>query len=509
MEDISSGKKPYKKIIHPLILYISRLFKELTTGQQENYRIYLVNKYYHVYFYGYLGWLCLQNGQFDLAFEYFRVEDLVKFISKVENRVELFNFFKENPHLAIQYQTALTGKLVVTVSEILNWIGECIIYDVPEEIYFVLLSPDLLKKLIEYEWFLSLNIPESEYPRIHFQIRKLLGDLNEQFYNIINDIRFGLISHDINYFNFSSFDDKQLLIIAKAALMGNKAEIFIEAFHHDHMNQIIKMANSNNLNMNSYKLIFQVFASIKIKIPESKNYFELILKFYAIKQMKSEKNYIYLEFVALEDLIDLGFPRVIRTKLEDLRWFIDDLFLYIKVGDEKTLKPFLNDYKKYLNLRGKIYSPGSSVSIEFLELISKSQSLIDTFISLDIRLWLKPSDANVKRYLDIENLEEISRIVGKINFNPRFITRLTNEEQLKKIKTIQQGTISEYFSNLKLSRTVSDCDYFQWRLAFNYWIKKEEQNNWIMEIKSPDIVEMLKLEFPEEMSRLQKHKISA
>ena len=172
MEDIGSGKKPYKVLFRPLIHYLARTFKTSDLELQQKYTQYLIRK--ESSFEGNLGRICAENGHFDLAFEFLQnnPENLLRYLSEVKNRAELNNFFKSNRTLAFHYERALiilfadvsadrindilinyeltylNASESALIMYVLKWIGECIIYDMPEEFYTEILrvAPDILKK---------------------------------------------------------------------------------------------------------------------------------------------------------------------------------------------------------------------------------------------------------------------------------------------------------------------------------------------------------------------------
>ena len=64
--------------------------------------------------------------------------------------------------------------------------------------------------------------------------------------------------------------------------------------------------------------------------------------------MKIEYNCTYFEFVALDNLLALGFPPIINTKLEgENGWFSISLFRHMKVLDENNFAYFLSSYEEY------------------------------------------------------------------------------------------------------------------------------------------------------------------
>ena len=85
-------------------------------------------------FESYLGWMCVINGHFDLAFEFLKdyPEKLIFFFSSLENRSALFDTFKSNHLLAFQYKrilVELTNIEIPPCRNIIKWLGEGIVYN--------------------------------------------------------------------------------------------------------------------------------------------------------------------------------------------------------------------------------------------------------------------------------------------------------------------------------------------------------------------------------------------
>lgn len=199
MEDLV--KKSYKVLSRPLILHVHGMFLKFTFDQQLKYIFYLNNEY-SANFADHLANICGYYGHYDLAFEYLQDDpkSLVKVFSKIENRQSVMEFFKSNPQNAIKHGLACLEGDRTDYSYACLWVAQCLIYDAPVAFYTELLSlkPIILKHM-ERDLFHSIRIPESEYPRIHAQMKELfhvylLPVINRDFayYDLINDLRLGV-----------------------------------------------------------------------------------------------------------------------------------------------------------------------------------------------------------------------------------------------------------------------------------------------------------------------------
>lgn len=539
MEEIAHEKRPYKVIFRHLISYLARIFKELKDNEREKYQLYLDNNNISCSDV-LLSDICAKNGQYDMAFEFLKNNPRsVSFcFSKVENREDLFNFFKLNPHFGIKYIRSLIDYDIFSIynNEVhyikvaYKWIGECIIHDAPEEFYKELLDlrPLLLNNLIESDWFLSSEVPQADHPRINTQIKRLAnfylesrigsGDFN--FVNLINDIRFGAVE-DSEVLNSLHFEEVRFVIISKAALFGNKMVLFheiyknynyIESLHNPMsviVKEIVKMLYLEDINYHKSKLrvIFEFIASHTEPFA-TYWYLYFIMRFYAINHMKFDENKrrVILEFVALDDLLSLGFPPIISIKIEDehvWNWFIDTIFSHMKVVSEETVISFLSDYKT-----SELFKSKNAGSFELIELVSKSSKLFEIIKSVGMKFLFNPKSENFIKYLDLTNFEDLTGIIERFNILPRELIKLKGREHFRKVEMVQKITVAEYFleheSRMKNNgRELNEINYFDWRLAFDYWIKvKGDQMERIKEIQSPLIIEMLKLDFPNEMRRI-------
>jgi hypothetical protein len=116
---------------------------------------------------------------------------------------------------------------------------------------------------------------------------------------------------------------------------------------------------------------------------------------------------------------------------------------------------------------------------------------------------------NIEKYLDLPNLEDIAQIIGQVHFCFECLTRLKTKKHFEIFEKIQKRSVAQCYLNweLELKRKVTDFEYFQWRLVFDYWIKGDQKQR-IREIRSPAIINMLKIEFPAEIRKLLQYENS-
>lgn len=531
MKEMARENCPYKVLFRPLIGYLARTFKELNDHQREQYTNHLASKCI-ISFDVYLADLCAKNGHYDLAFEFLKnhPRSITFCFAKVGDRVDLFSFYKLNPSFGIHYERVLVRYELANIDNnelhylkiAFHWIGECIIYDAPEEFYRELLDlrPRLLKTLIESDWFLSSNVPEHEYPRIHSQIRNLveiyleprLSPSDYNFCNLINDIRFA--SESSVDMNTRKFEQVRSVIVSKAALFANNRDLFLEINEkynpyeypsykrYKIISEVVKLIynDESNSNRNKLKVIFEFIVS-NIDHFSTNYYFYFIMKYYAVNHLRIEGDQIVFEFVAFDDLISLGFPPVINAKMKDqinAQWFIDTIFSHIKVVNEDTLLSFLHDY-----MNSFLFKKSHSASFEVLELISRSPRLLELVKKIELQFWFYVKPETFTKHLDLTNFDDMAGIIERFHFFPKNLVELRTKDHFRRAESVQKKTVAEYFlehelSIMKNGRLMDEVDYFDWRWAFAYWIKSSEKER-IREIQSPKLIEMLKLEYPVEM----------
>jgi hypothetical protein len=173
-----------------------------------------------------------------LLFELFENEqtEIVRTYLQSENGDNFFEFFSDNSEYVNQFLNVLiTDENENLEYSVVGWIAECIIKNLPQSYYEnkmktvnTALTEIMIKKL-----FLSTNVRESEYPRIHAQIVRLFENYSGEmvnsprdsaYFRMINDIRFGCFDLiDFQAVNFEySRERYRFFPIAQAALLANK-----------------------------------------------------------------------------------------------------------------------------------------------------------------------------------------------------------------------------------------------------------------------------------------------
>lgn len=516
LEDISSGKKPYKTLFRPLILHLDNIYKFLSQEQRNEYLDYLRNKVRASSFERHLANVCAINYHFDLVFVFLKnePESIIHCLTGIENRQVLFKFFKENYHLALQLSESFSfSEIEAYLSNytsyryryrhVFQWIAECIIYNLPEESYSEILKrrPLIFKYSIEY-LLLSSNIPESEYSRIHAQLTKLFAvNYKDNFAMYLNDLRF--ISKNLLRSDFSYLAREYLSVIGKVALLANKMDTFLEIYKVNKgiLNEIMKMKKSH-IKTGNFKVIFELIASENVNFEFFDDHVDFIMEYYAIEHFRSEGDRFVFEFVAPENLLTLGFPPVILVNIKADDLLMEKIFFNMKVISEETVISLLSDYMNYLKFKREI-----NVPIELVELCLNSQKQK----SQKLLLFLKQNSfkfiiSDMKRFFTLPNYEAVSDIVHVNIYSWRNLTLLKDEKSFRFIELVKNKSIADCYllwENEQIMFQGGTCpiEYFEWRLALIYWMKGEHKER-LKEIKFPNIIEILKLEFPEEMKQI-------
>jgi hypothetical protein len=524
MEDLVSGKKPYKILSRPLISYFVETCKNFQFYNNQGYVSYFVEKSSaHIAIH--LANICLINGHglLDLVTEI--PGSSIACFASIENRELLLQFFQANPLLAMRHQQNLINNLAVVnlgavhfhqAKNVFKWIGECIIYNASTEFFTEILTlrPLILQSLISSDYFITLECPEYEYQRILYQIRHLLHVyLSQQlsandfaFANLLNDIRFGSVSAD--QLNLSIFDEEKFKLMAKAALSGNKTDIFHlinenYRFHtfgisspHGIVDSIVNMIELDDfyLPVKVLNEIFKIFAVNPDSFKLDK-YLKFLLQFYALEHLKIEGDRVYFEFSALDESLNPPVIRICRALDKSFPNFVKKMFSFMKVATKDTLTSLMIDYKNCPKFARII-----PVSFEVTELIALSPDLTIKFFGFSLKLG---SLKDFKKYLDLPNFERTSHLIEPIILNPKKVTELKTKEHFKRLEIIQKKTVASYFLEYENSQpmNLNEIDYFEWRRAFAFWIKGDQKQR-IREINSFAIINMLRREFPEDMQLL-------
>lgn len=545
MEDVLSEKRSYEVLFRPLILHLIRFMRGLDDEVKQRYKQYMKRRY-RSSFEGVLANICAKKGHIDLIFEIARDNEAIlrNLFKKIENKKLLIETFRNTEIYLNQYLTAVLTDTNpdANSSSIENrvglWIAECIINNLPQHYYEQLfaVNPVVLEFLIDH-LFLSTNVPESEYSRIYAQIVHLFDIYSVQLRNspnfaalrLINDIRFG--TFNLNEFQNASLnsikDKNQRFKIAKSALLSNKKDLFSDIFakyKFSFGSCLDGIVSFDNLNVNdiqakNFQVIFEmikikhnVISEFKLSLFEFKfKLLKFVTKFYAIKHLKLDGDFVTFEFVASENLLEFGFSPnlLVKFKSIDVSSSIKVIFSYMKVFNEQTIGLFMEDFVNYL-----IISPETRTvpaSYEFVEFISKFPSILRLMSGNGIRLAIDFSHfETLEKYFNLDNFEWTSQIIDFSKVDKSKITELKTLDHIRKMEFIKMATVGELYSHLdNLDNLINywppqeyyKFKYFQWRKVFAYWLVTRNGEG-IQQIQSPEMIEMLKLDFPDKTKEL-------
>lgn len=532
LRNIDIHTKPsYNILINPLLAHIKNSFDSLSV-QQKSELTEKLNIIDNDAFVCFIGDICEEKGQFDLAFKFLagNTSNFIKKISYSKNKPALFTYLTENPVEILRFLNLLQNEIVyvdVATSRFAgNWIAECIIYNVPKELFYLTLL-NALPSLIEYVFkplFLSFQIPESDYPRIHLLMSQYIINFVGQsskidFYHLINNIRFDPELTETNDFYDLDFD--KITFLTKSAFLANKKSIFLEAYHisssycgYEILYEIILMGglDAKRFQMKNFSMIFEIIASEANNLFSSRQNYRVyvlkaILSAYAAKNLETEQDQITFVFEVLDELLPLGFPPNIRISIKDGNSFfvgqlLYNIFLNADVFTKDTLLSFLNDCiinsDKFID---NIYA-----SFKLIEFISNTPSLIEKFKDSGLKLWVNTDSDDIKNYLDLPNFEAVSSIVIIPKMFRELLTKFSKIEHFRKLERLQSKTVAQCFLEVERSAInylgeIKETDYIEFRPALSYWINGDQRER-ITEIRSPIIIRMLRLDFPDQMKKI-------
>jgi hypothetical protein len=230
-------------------------------------------------------------------------------------------------------------------------------------------------------------------------------------------------------------------------------------------------------------------------------------KFYAVRHLKLENDMVTFEFSASEHLSSILFPTVLRinSKLCFAHAFIENSLKNMKVFNENTITTFIYDLIEYYKIRSKPQK-GNLASYEVFKMISKLPDLLRHMKENGMKLEI-PED--VKTF-DLDNFDSTHEIIAWSELHPWKLTNIKTHDHLAKMEIIQNKNVGESFLKWDLfsclikylsgQRHVSIM-YFEWRSVFAYWLGRYAGNG-MRQIRTPEFIEMLKLDFPNETKEL-------
>ena len=521
VEHVLYEKQNYDSIYRPMIRYLRRIFKELSEDQQNEFET-IINKPFEYF----LACSCGDKDHYDLVFEILidKPLELTRWFLRRDKPEKVFAYLKANPDLVESIKSFLISNnagndddesIGNSAYNKVRWLVGCILYDTSEHFYSNLLTnePGLLQRLENID-IISLKVPDSELPRVYAQFKKIFQDYvwsnvdqNDQdvvrfayLYNLIIDIRYGPEAPE---FDFSHFDSDNLQYFAKVALLGNKKELFA------------RIVNSPRIDMNFEKLIqnfaisfgkpedskfiFDVYeasnGSIKELFHRNENFFKLAINYYAVKHLRIENERVIGEFVATEKLSALGFPFELYLNCENSLMLSNELKKVLQKSNFLSEEIFMNFLFDYENLF--IEEKKFKTSYSFIEFVSKSSAIMNKFIDLGIKLIPHFNLSSVLNCINSSNSNELKQFL-EIEYDEQDLTALKSKEQLKKYEEITGTTVADCFLS---PREWSVSKFFKWRFVIKYWIKSEHKKR-IKEITNPFVLELLKLEFYDEINEI-------
>jgi hypothetical protein len=134
-----------------------------------------------------------------------------------------------------------------------------------------------------------------------------------------------------------------------------------------------------------------------------------------------------------------------------------------------------------------------------------------------MRLKIDSNIETLEKYFNLDNFSLTSQIIQWTDLHQWKLTKLKTQDHLEKMEILQKTTVGESFLQWEslfiedrtsilfslgfLELEDAKVKYFEWRSVFAYWIKGSDKER-IKEIKTPEFIEMLKLDFPHETREL-------
>jgi hypothetical protein len=224
-----------------------------------------------------------------------------------------------------------------------------------------------------------------------------------------------------------------------------------------------------------------------------------VTKFYAVKSLKLEGNLVTLKFVVSENLLEFGFPsdlEIVKPLDHHVYYFIDVILTFTTVFNESTIISFIPDLMEFHEniSRPKKYF---NASIELIEFISNSTNLLQLILENGIKFNV---NENLERYFNMPN-QEIFNYYESYQELPKLKTK----DHIGKMELIEGDSVDEIYRKregfLSSKWRYAKLMYFEWRTVFDYWLNHRAGNG-MRQIRIPEFIEMLKLEFPNQTKEL-------
>jgi hypothetical protein len=215
-------------------------------------------------------------------------------------------------------------------------------------------------------------------------------------------------------------DSSMQILIAKAAVLANKQELFTYIYTKCKiiMSEIVtfrKLINVNDLQTKNFKIIFDTIqADSNLTRNANFNISYFVMNFYAIHHMKFEENSVIFEFIASEKSLEFEFPKVIsiEKELNDAKGFIEYIFWKMTVFNESSVNALIPDLIEYNNrLITSKFEINLIASYEFMELLSNLPNILELILDNGIKFYFSPDIETIEKYFNLPNFELTSQII--------------------------------------------------------------------------------------------------
>lgn len=519
VQDVLKEKKHYNVLYVPLASHIKRLYESFTPNQKYEYYIknenssiesHIVRHYKAIYDY---------KSAFEAIYD--NPNEILQFFLKENNNPQVYEMFRENIHFArviVSFFNLIFGQNIENFDLDLmkgRWIFRCIIHDIPECYYneFLNQDPMLLASVLTSMDLMLIEVPKIDSDRVYSQFKNLLNAYSHVYNedvrilcNMIVDIRYS--AELFNLESLNGLDDNHISLLARVALIANKMDIIYHVYVYPKRMYIQNIMNIENFEDLEKLLLYTEMLKCSggqfdnEQMFGAESFLSVAIKYYAIKNIKYENDQLFVDLVATESCLKyntLPFIRFISMHQLgfDERCFglygIESLWANIQVIDKEMFYSFLTDYEKL-----PIETKEIETSTEILEFIIKSPILIQKARDIGIKFKIRKDFEKLLSSMD--KIEGLRDILDLSKIKSSVITNLRTKTELEKIEELTGTKISEFFIRND-SGDLTKADYFKWRLALNYLVEGDQRHR-IREIRSQNIIAMLRLEFYDEMLEL-------
>lgn len=192
-------------------------------------------------------------------------------------------------------------------------------------------------------------------------------------------------------------------------------------------------------------------------------------------------------------------------------YFFKYILSEIEIFNESNISSLIRDLcevNKTLKASHRLYR--YTISIDVLKMISRIPELLIFMIENGMNLYFnRDIDFFRKYFFETDNLDLTRKLFNWKKFDNFCLRRFYSRDYMTKFEIVSESTVGEYFLKWENSEDTKTAFaqgfakflYFEWRSVLAFWIKGPNRES-IRLIQNPIIIELLRMDFPNETAEL-------